>query len=245
MAIKRTTLVPRCRNQQNYFLLSLTILGAGLALVFASKQHRWGVFLSMVGLALLGIDTRDAISSLLVVSVGRSPLALTGTGLVFGLLTAAMGYLLLRTGPRTIDRPVVAPERNWASMSKAQIAGLRNRFAAMPPTVEQRDNRHISIAREEFPDCANLADDIAEAFKDAGWVLIHGGPIKIRGTISYGIWISGPPNDPRKPPLLTALSEVLGSNYEPMRLDTALSWLPGLDEAMAIRISIGRSPQRN
>jgi hypothetical protein len=77
------------------FLIGIATYGAGLVLVFASNQHRWGVFLSVAGLLLLGIDSRDAISGVLVSRTGGSLRALASTGLLFGLLIA-MGREYLR-----------------------------------------------------------------------------------------------------------------------------------------------------
>jgi hypothetical protein len=42
-------------GQTKLFTLGITVLGSGLT-VFASGQRRWGVFLSLAGLALLSID---------------------------------------------------------------------------------------------------------------------------------------------------------------------------------------------
>lgn len=139
--------------------------------------------------------------------------------------------------------------RAWSSLSREQIATLRNRLAAMPATLEQHDNRQISIVREEFPDCADLADDIAEGFKSAGWSVIDGGPNKIFARLPDGICVAGPVADPRRAPLLAAISEVLGSAYEPIRVDTKYSMMPaqiptlGPEGKLVIRICIGRKPR--
>ena len=80
--------------------------------------------------------------------------------------------------------PDTKPPREWPSLTRQQISDLRNRLAATPAIIENRDNRRIEIVREEFPDCANLADDLAEAFKTAGWDVA--GPYNIWGKIANG-----------------------------------------------------------
>jgi hypothetical protein len=41
------------------FWLGITVLGAGLVMVWAKDQHWWGVFLSLLGLAIIGISLRN------------------------------------------------------------------------------------------------------------------------------------------------------------------------------------------
>lgn len=144
------------------------------------------------------------------------------------------------------DSQLVRMPRVWPSMSQRQIFELRNRLAAIPAVIEGRDCRHIEIVREEFPDCADLADDVADAFRTA-WADPTILPGKIYGNIKDGIWIVGPRDDPRRPILLSILSEVLGTEYEPISLETTPP-VPGLeriDSRMVIRIAIGRKPRRD
>jgi len=141
------------------------------------------------------------------------------------------------------DGPQV--QRAWPSLTRQQISDLRNRLAATPAIIENRDNRKIVIVREEFPDCANLADDLAEAFKAAGWDIT--GPYKIWGKIANGIWVGGPQNDPRAAALLSNLSVALGRDYEPIAIET-IPIRPEFDlieNATITRVAIGRRPRRD
>ena len=150
------------------------------------------------------------------------------------------------TAGRAAERDTsVQIQRAWPALSRRQISALRNRLAATHPTVGGRNNRHIEIVREEFSDCADLADDIAEAFQ-SGWSIPNITPDKIWGHIQDGIWIVGPRDDPRKPILLSIFSEVLGPEYEPIGLETTVpAPIPALDAAAVIRVAIGRKPRRN
>ncbi|WP_422303763.1 hypothetical protein [Candidatus Binatus sp.] len=141
------------------------------------------------------------------------------------------------------DEPPVGL-RSWQSLSQRQISELRNRFAAIPPIVEGRNFRNIAILRLEFPDCADLADDIAEAFRTA-WANPAILPGKPWGDFKEGIWIVGPRDDPRIPILLSILSEVLGAEYEPLGLvPSPPAPIPPLELAAIIRIEIGRKPRK-
>lgn len=137
------------------------------------------------------------------------------------------------------------PRRSWPSPSQRQISELRNRFAVIPPNVGGRKFRNIQILRVEFPDCVDLADDIAEAFRTA-WADPTILPGKPWGDLKEGIWIVGPRDDPRSPILLSILSEVLGVEYEPLGLEPSPpAPLRALDLAVTIRIEIGRKPRHN
>jgi hypothetical protein len=152
-----------------------------------------------------------------------------------------------RTNGDTIKAEIyyAREQRSWPSLSQRQIFELRNRFAAIPPIVEGRNFRNIAILRLEFPDCADLADDIAEAFRTA-WANPTILPGKPWGDFKEGIWIVGPRDDPRSPILLSILSEVLGAEYEPIGLyPSPPAPIPPLDLAVIIRIEIGRKPRRN
>jgi hypothetical protein len=229
------------------FWLGFLGLEVGVPLLIPNKRWAGGLMV-IVGVALIGSAIfGDAIGATsLYIKPHLSLLAISGIGvLIIGGIAGINRVLTYRPRADTV-RGIASPNPlPWEPLNQAHIANLRNRLGAMPITVERKTNRTISIVREEIPDCARLADDIAQSFRDAGWNIVDGAPASALfwGRVPDGIWVAGPATDPRRAPLLTALREALGSDYEPIRLDTKLSSIPELDGTVAIRIGIGRKPK--
>jgi hypothetical protein len=197
------------------------------------RQFWYALTVFAVGLGMIGASTQTAWGILFTFGGGLW-LAYVERERIRTRLQKFLGVGAVRTGGRI-----------WPSMSKRQISELRNRLAAIPAVIEGRDCRHIQILREEFPDCADLADDFADAFRNA-WADPAILPSKQYGPIRDGIWIVGPRDDPRRPILLSILSEVLGAEYEPITLETTPPLIPALaliDSRMVIQIAIGRKPR--
>src|SRR5690348_11078902 len=55
------------------FWIALTIFGSGLVLVRAQSQHRWGVFLSVLGLGLLAFAQRHELTQQIAELLGGPP----------------------------------------------------------------------------------------------------------------------------------------------------------------------------
>jgi hypothetical protein len=223
-------------------------LEVGLPLLIPNK--RWaGALMVASGVLLIG-------SAVFGESIGASSTYIKSHLSLFAISGAAVLLVGVVAGIERILRRDQAPnirELNssnqiqpvWPSLERSQIVTLRNRLATLPSTIEKKNNRIIAMVRSDFPDCVHLADDIAQAFRDSGWELVDDAPAGTLfcGRIPDGIYVAGPMTDPRRTPLAAVLREVLGSQYEPIRLDTRLS-MQGPDGAVVIRLCIGRKPRK-
>ncbi len=139
------------------------------------------------------------------------------------------------------DRLDQISKRSWLPLSKATREALLKALSDTPKVIEERDWRHIEIAREEFPDCDDLARDFAEAFAKAGFSMMHE-PGKLWGKISDGLWVCAPKDDPRASLLMNILDEALPKHCKPIQFKE-LTTGTFLDGAMYVRIAIGRKPR--
>lgn len=159
-------------------------------------------------------------------------------------LNSTVGHLrtLIDTAPKLeIPSPQESHNirsREWPALSPKQIGDLRNRIAG----ISGMPVRKIQIVREDLVDCVDLAEDIAKAFRQAGWEVSD--MDRLWEPLPLGIKIVGPRDDARRSVLLAALGDVLGSDFDlSIDVDKAHPWGNVVPDAMVIRIAIGRRPR--
>jgi hypothetical protein len=206
----------------------------------AVKAYLIGVPIALSGLIALGIPI---LGYRLSPSVGTflvdwlRPLSNPFVVVVF--LVGALVWVRWSGGePRLTALAPLATSRSWPALSREQIASLRIQIAKAPPMAIHK----IDIVREDFPDCADLADDIAKAFQGAGWEVSGMG--RIWGDLLPGIKILGPKNDQRKSIFMSILADVLGPEFDiSIGMNEPHPWANVVPDAMVIRIAIGRRPR--
>ncbi len=146
--------------------------------------------------------------------------------------------------------------REWAPLTSDLKRELTAQIRTLPASLKQRDFRHIDIRRAEFTDCIDLADDLADCFRRAGWEVPFPPRAPETGaSISTGIWVAGPLHDPRTEAMANVLFEALDVEYRPIKIwsiesassavsNAVRSSLPAiLADLMTIQIVIGRKPR--
>jgi len=151
------------------------------------------------------------------------------------------------------DRLIIEKRQEWRALTPNQRRILTAKLRSLPARINDQDNRHIDIKREDLSDCIDLADDLGDCFRRAGWTMTWE-PKNAENSFP-GISVSAGPLDPRVAPIADALREALGGDFLPVetrsvgilgapptQASAAAGILGMLNAILVVQITIGRKP---
>jgi hypothetical protein len=133
--------------------------------------------------------------------------------------------------------------REWPLLTREQKSALTDGLRALPTEINGRENRRVDIRRDDIPDCMDLADDLADCFRKAGWRM--GWEPRRMGDdpLTPGIHVIFAAGDPRAQPLAEVLTARLGQSIGVPDLPASAFGGDFIAQGMVPQILIGRRPK--